>query len=182
VEVDSLGGTYLAAQRFIECLTALPNLHTLEIISRWYYNFRSFLDVLKKRKPQFQQVRALVLPDEVHWLLRCCPNVEDLTCHRGTPAEAFVESLVVGGLNRITRFSVLSPSWSGISLSRDHWSSRIYFISFSPPTSELIRILTVVAMACPGIRELSIVHVSLTSVTLCRGANVNIGTFHAIPS
>jgi len=124
--------TYVAACRLIECLAALPNLHTLEIAAvRRNQPLDYIVDALEERKPQFQQIRTLVLPDKVHWLLRCCPNVEDLACYGVTPDEAFVESLVVGELNRITKLSMLSRS---ISLGEDPWSGRVYPISHSPPT------------------------------------------------
>ena len=121
----------MVACRFIKCLAALPNLHTLEIALMWRDQFVAdhFVDALKKRKPQFQQLRTLVLPDKAHWLLRCCPNVEDLTCYGVTPDEAFVESLVVGKLNHITKLSILSRS---VLLGEDPWSSGFLFFSPTP--------------------------------------------------
>ena len=117
--VDFVGGTYKVAKLFVECITTLPNLHTLEIVSMSGGRIvQSLATALEKRKQEIQQVRTLVLPPAAHWLLRYCPNVEDLTCCDAKPDERFVESLVVGGLNRITRFSVLYPE------GRDIWSSR----------------------------------------------------------
>jgi len=124
--------TYVAACHLIECLTALPNLHTLEIaVMQRDQSVDHIADALEERKPQFQQIRTLVLPDNAHLLMRCCPNVEDLTCSGATPYEPFVESLVVGELNRITKLSILSGRflWS-----YDLWSSRAHFIYHSPST------------------------------------------------
>jgi len=130
--VDSVSGVYKEAELFIDCLSALPNLHTLEITTNSQYLIIKYcVDTLKKRVPQFQQVRTLVLPDAVHRLLRCCPNVEDLTCCT-PPGMDFVKSLMAGGLNRITRFSVLRPSGSLVYMSLDIWSSRIHSVSCSP--------------------------------------------------
>jgi len=132
VDVESTDKTYVAACRFIECLTALPNLHTLEIAAmRQDHPIGYIVDALREREPHFQQVRTLVLPDKAHWLLRCCPNVEDLACYGATPDEAFVESLVVGELNCITKLSILSRS---ISLGEGPWSGGVYFIPHSLPT------------------------------------------------
>ena len=126
VEMGSMDKTYIAACRFIECLTALPNLHTLETTAMpWNHPVDHILDALEERKPRFQQVRTLVLPNEAHWLMQCCPNIEDLTCYGSTPYEAFVKSLVVGQLNRITKLSILFRG----SVGEDPWPSRVYFIS-----------------------------------------------------
>lgn len=130
--VESVSGTYLEAELFVECLTALPNLHTLEIaFAPRNQVVKHFVDALKKRESQFQQIRTLVLPDAVHWLLRCCPNVEDLTCCDTAPGIDFVESLAAGGSNHITRLTVLCPGGSVTWRSLDIWPSRVHSISRS---------------------------------------------------
>ena len=131
--VDSMSGTHLAAERFVECLTALPNLHTLEFapVSQ-HHVVKYFVDALKTRNCQFQQVRELVLPDAVHWLLRCCPNVVDLTCCGEAPGLDFVESLEAGGLNHITKLSILRPGGGVLWWDLDIWPSRISFVSRLP--------------------------------------------------
>jgi len=95
---------------FVECLTALPNLHTLEITSMRDHNVQVFVTALEDRKLRLrlEQVRTLVLPAEAHRLLRYCPNVEDLACCATAPDEAFVQSIVTDGLNHITKLSILS--------------------------------------------------------------------------
>lgn len=131
--VESVSGTYQAAESFVECLSALPNLHTLDIaFAPQNQVVKHFADALKKRESQFQQVRALILPDAVHWLLRCCPNVEDLTCCGTPPGIDFVESLAAGGSNCITKLTVLCQGGSSIWWNLDIWPSRIRFISLSP--------------------------------------------------
>jgi len=106
---------------FVNCLTTLANLHTLEIVSMGEDGrcVQPFVTALKKTKPQPRQVRTLVLPLTAHLLLRYCPNVEDLTCCAMKPSEAFVESLVAGRLSRVTKFSILYPG------DKDIWPSRI---------------------------------------------------------
>jgi len=131
--VDFVDGTDRVMKLFVECLTVLPSLHTLEIISmRKHGCAQSFATALEGAKLQLQlrQVRTLVLPPIAHWLLRYCPSVEDLTCCAAKPHEAFVGSLVLGRLNRLAKFAVLCPG------DTDIWPK--------------------MAEACPGIRELSI--------------------------
>ena len=125
--VDFVGGSYRVAKIFVECLTTLPNLHTLEIVSMSEGRVvQSLATALEKRKRKIHQVRTLVLPPAAHWLLRYCPNVKDLTCCAAKPDERFVESLVVGGLKHITKFSVLYPE------EKDIWPSGAYFVLRSP--------------------------------------------------
>jgi len=124
---------------FVECLAALPNLHTLEITSMSGRYVQAFVTALENRKLRIrlQQIRTLILPAEVHRLLRYCPNVEDLTCCATMPDEAFVESLAVGGLDHIRKLSVFPSGKRGTRSSGDIWSSRVHFVSFSLPTDEI---------------------------------------------
>jgi len=115
---------------FVECLTALPNLHTLEITSMWGRNVHVFTTALESRKLRLQQVRTLILPVEAHQLLRYCPNIEDLTCCASVPDEAFVESLSVGGSDHITKLSVFPSGKRVTRSSGDVWSSRVYSVSW----------------------------------------------------
>lgn len=120
--VDFVDGTDGVMKLFAECLTVLPNLHTLEIVSmRKDESVQSFAIALERAKLQLQlrQVRTLVLPPSAHWLLRYCPNVEDLTCCATKPDEAFVGSLVAGRLHHLTKFAVLCPGDTDIWPSRD---------------------------------------------------------------
>ena len=127
--VDFVGGTYKVAKLFVECLTTLPNLHTLEIVSMSEGRIvQSLATALEKRKRKLRQVRTLVLPPAAHWLLRYCPNVDDLTCCAAKPDERFVESLVVGGLKHMTRFSVFYPE------EKDIWPSRVHSVLRSSAT------------------------------------------------
>ena len=113
---------------FVKCLAALPNLHTLEIGCMLKVpDFGPFETTLGGRA---LLVRTLILPPTAHLLLRYCPHVEDLTCRNAAPNEAFVESLVAGGLNCITKLSVWCPEGS------ENWDiclSTIHFIPRSPP-------------------------------------------------
>ena len=110
---------------FVECLAALPNLHTLEIGSmpRGIAPERFIITLGRRKLP----VRTLILPPTAHPLLRYCPNVEDLTCSDTAPDTAFVESLKAGGSNHITKLSVSCPGGDDNSSNEDVCSSRVYF-------------------------------------------------------
>jgi len=130
VDFEGLAGR--VAEHFVECLTTLPNLHTLEIASmRGGGVARVFATALGERKTklQLQQVRTLVLPPSAHPLLRYCPNVEDLTCCTMKPNRSFVESLAAGGLDRIAKFSVLCSVGRDTRLMEDIWSGMDFFVS-----------------------------------------------------
>ena len=123
--VDFVDKTEKTTKLFVECLAALSNLHTLEIISmEGEGKVQSFVTALEELQLQLQlqKVRTLVLPPKAHRLLEYCPNVEDLTCCAAEPDEAFAESLVEGGLNRVTKFSLVYPG------DIDIWPSRVHFI------------------------------------------------------
>ena len=126
--MDYMDETARMTELFVKCLAALPNLHTIEIVSmRGGGDIRSFPTALEQTRLQLQlqKVRTLALPPNAHWLLRYCPNVEGLTCCAAEPDEAFVESLVVGGLNRVAKFSLVCPGYRNI------WPSRVYLVSCS---------------------------------------------------
>lgn len=125
--VDLIQGTPRLTKLFAKCLTALPNLHSLEIVSAWDHKLAEVLvTALGKEKPQLQRVRTLVLPPQAYGLLRYCPNVEDLTCCR-SPDEHFIETLVESRSNHLTKFSAVYVRELG-----DTWSSAAYFVSRSP--------------------------------------------------
>jgi hypothetical protein len=107
-------GTDAIFEIFVRCLTVLPNLHTLEVISTGtHYSepLRNALDGV-----QLPQIKTLILPSMVHCLLRHCPNVDDLTCTPFRPNEDFIQSLIVGQ-QKLRRFAVLFPgnaiAWAG---------------------------------------------------------------------
>jgi len=87
----------------------------------------SFTAALGERK---LPVQTLALPPTAHFLLRYYPNIEDLTYGRAAPTEAFAESLVVGGLNLVTKLSVMCRGrWSETWPSVDICSSKVYLVS-----------------------------------------------------
>ena len=116
---------------FVKCLTALPNLHTLEIVLMWKLEpVEAFRTAVMKGGPRFQlqRLRRLIIPSTAHLLLRFCPNVEDFTC--GSISNPLVGSLVAGGLKQLTKLSVVNVYKGG----RDAWLSRDHFVSRSAPT------------------------------------------------
>ena len=130
--VDFVIGLDRLRAPFVECLAALPNLHTLEIGSMPSgIAPERFIITLGRRK---LPVRTLTLPPGAHPLLRYCPNVEDLTCSDTAPDTAFVESLEAGGLDHITKLSVSCPGGDDNSSNEDVCSSRVYLVSRRPST------------------------------------------------
>lgn len=66
---------------FADCLTHLPNLHTLRIC-----HVRKHLTTMLKDEfegKHYPQVRTIILPTCAHNILRACPNVVDVTCNEG---------------------------------------------------------------------------------------------------
>ena len=111
-------GTEGIFNTFISCLAALPNLHTLEVISMGTHYSDPLREALIGVK--IPQIRTLILPSMAHYLLRHCPNVDDLTCTPFRPNEEFIQSLIAGK-QKLRRFAVLFPgnaiAWTGEELS-----------------------------------------------------------------
>lgn len=99
-------GTEGIFNTFINCLATLPNLHTLEVISMGTHYSDPLREALIGVK--LPQIRTLILPSMAHYLLRHCPNVDDLTCTPFRPNEEFIQSLIAGK-QKLRRFAVLFP-------------------------------------------------------------------------
>ena len=63
---------------FVECLGSLPNLHTLEIPRADVRLIRPLERALERI--ELPQIKTLIIPPAIHFLLRCCHGVEDLVC------------------------------------------------------------------------------------------------------
>jgi hypothetical protein len=61
---------------FVECLGSLPNLHTLEIPRADVRLTRPLEKALERI--ELPQIKTLIIPPAIHFLLRCCHGVEDL--------------------------------------------------------------------------------------------------------
>lgn len=107
-------GTDEIVDIFVRCLAALPNLHTLEVISMGMDYSDPLCDALTGIR--LPQIKTLILPSMAHCLLRHCPNIDDLTCTPFRPNEDFIQSLIAGR-QKLRRFAVLFPGnaipWSG---------------------------------------------------------------------
>jgi len=98
---------------FVRCLPVLQNLHTLEITCM-RADSRLLGAGLKSTLPQ---IRTVILPSTAHYILRHCPNIEDLTCSPGGPNREFFESLAIGK-PKLRRFATLFPG------DIDGWTSK----------------------------------------------------------
>jgi len=93
---------------FVKFLESLPNLRTLEIGSVDYYPDPPLLEnALKGIK--LPRVKTLVLPPAAHYLLKCCPNVEDVDWvigDRTVTSHEFLESLASFRDSKIKRLAI----------------------------------------------------------------------------
>ena len=160
--VDFADNSPKAPGRFVKCLTTLPNLHTLEIVSmQGDEKVQSFVIVLERTGTQLQlrEVRTLVLPPTAH----CCDIAQTLRTLRAvlrnpTRLSSSLSQRVDPTASRSFRFCIRDIGIFG--------RVGFYFTHVRHLWSELTRILTEMTAACPGIRELCVIHVSLNLVTL----------------
>jgi len=105
----------MTVKDFARCLPALPNLHTIEITSMDSAYSRFLRAGLKSTT--LPQIRTIILPSTAHYILRYCPNIEDLTCSPDGPGREFFESLAMGK-SKLRRFAALRPG------EVDSWTSK----------------------------------------------------------
>lgn len=70
--------TWTVLPPFSECLTLLPNLHTLQIV----HAHSQMTTAIKNAFAgcNIPTVRTIILPSHAHNILRCCPNVQSVIC------------------------------------------------------------------------------------------------------
>jgi hypothetical protein len=66
-----------------ECLSALPSLHTLEIVDS-SHAATGMVKAAFKHKPDFPNIKRVTIPLTAHPILSRLPNVEEIVCLRGT--------------------------------------------------------------------------------------------------
>jgi len=93
--------------KFVKCLEALPNLHTLEI-GRANGDITAPLEkALKYIK--LPQIRVLILPPTAHPLLRYCSNVEDVAyvvMNKAILCDEFLGSLASNQDSKVKRLTI----------------------------------------------------------------------------
>jgi hypothetical protein len=89
-------GTILPA--FAECLAALPNLHTIQVVHAHSQMTTPLKNAFKGKS--FPSVRTVIIPSCAHEILRCCPAVEDLTCNEGD-GSTLIGALVAAKCNNL---------------------------------------------------------------------------------
>jgi len=92
---------------FAQCLTILPNLHTIKIVHA-HSKMMSHLKSAFEGKT-FPTVRNVSLPSCAHAILRCCPAVEDVACTRGG-GSTLISALAAGKCNKLTKLSGITPN------------------------------------------------------------------------
>jgi hypothetical protein len=92
---------------FAQCLSILPNLHTIRIV-RAHSKMMSHLKSVFEGKT-FPTVRTLFLPSCAHAILRCCPAVENVTC-TGGDGGTLISALAATKCNKLTKVSGITPN------------------------------------------------------------------------
>ena len=100
---------------FVECLESLPNLYTLVIPRADMRITGSLKKALKRIK--LPQIKTLVIPHPIHFLLRHCHGVEDLVCvvrytNANTPSDRILSSLASNRDSKVKRLAIPLVSWA----------------------------------------------------------------------
>ncbi|KAG8728610.1 hypothetical protein FRC11_010619, partial [Ceratobasidium sp. 423] len=83
---------------FVKLLGALPNVHTLKIPRA----HPAITKVLKKafKDNVFPSIQKIILPTCAHEILRCCPEVREVTCNEGDGGR-LVSALAHNGFKKL---------------------------------------------------------------------------------
>lgn len=130
-------------QLFVDCLLALPNLHTLEIAPTSLPLVTLFCTAFKTR-PQYRSVRKLIAPSGVHPILQCLPNLEELVCTRGEKPHILLARVfqAYDSTNTITSFrsfELIGSCWTDLVGKGKSHQSRLAFRSLTIYSPELLR-------------------------------------------
>lgn len=103
-------------QLFVDCLLALPNLHTLEIAPTSLPLVTLFGNAFKHR-PQYGSVRRLIAPAGAHPILQCLPNLEELVCTRGEKPHLLLSKVFqaydcINTVATFKRFELIGANWT----------------------------------------------------------------------
>ena len=92
---------------FVDCLVQLPNLRTLEIFSA---NRPSLVMAALERKcARFPSIRELWVDGVSVPLVKCCPNVENITVSSSNPQDVGLLCLYGSGSRRLRRVVGILP-------------------------------------------------------------------------
>ncbi|KDQ60174.1 hypothetical protein JAAARDRAFT_125597 [Jaapia argillacea MUCL 33604] len=91
----------------VSCLESLPNLHTLQVV----HAHAQMTSALGKafENVSLPTIRTVILPSCAHNIIKCCPEVRDVTCNEDDGSK-LIGSLVKGGCNKVERIAGISPS------------------------------------------------------------------------
>lgn len=98
---------------FVECLQALPNLHTLEIDRVDNFAANPLEEALTGVK--LPQIKTLILPPTAHPLLQHCRYVEELVCmvrYQTASPDEFLKSLASKRDSRVARLAIPLVTWA----------------------------------------------------------------------
>ena len=122
-------------QLFVDCLLALPNLHTLEIAPTSLPLVTLFGTAFKTR-PQYRSVRKLIAPSGAHPILQCLPNLEELVCTRGEKPHILLSRVhqAYDSANTIAsfkRFELIGSCWTDMVGKGKLYQSQLAFQSLT---------------------------------------------------
>ncbi|KAF9239080.1 hypothetical protein BU15DRAFT_74771 [Melanogaster broomeanus] len=83
---------------FAECLTSLPNLTLIQVVHAHSQMTTALKNAFEGKR--FPSVRKLVLPSCAHEVLRCCPNVEEVTCNEGD-GSTIIGAIIKGNCKKV---------------------------------------------------------------------------------
>ena len=103
-------------QLFVDCLLALPNLHTLEIAPT-SLPLVTLFGIAFKHRPLYKSIRKLIAPAGAHPILQCLPNLEELVCTRGDKPHILLSKVFqaydyVNTLTTFKRFELIGSNWT----------------------------------------------------------------------
>jgi len=130
-------------QLFVDCLLALPNLHTLEIAPTSLPLVTLFGTAFKSR-PQYHSVRKLIAPSGAHPILQCLPNLEELVCTRGEKPHILLTRVfqaydIMNTLTPFKRFKLIGSDWTDMVGKGELHQSQYIFRSLTIDPQELLR-------------------------------------------
>jgi len=99
--------TAIILPAFAQCLSILPNLHTIKIVHAHSKMMSHLKSAFAWRI--FPAVRCVSLPTSAHAILRCCPAVEDVACIVGD-GSTLISAIATGKCNKLTKLSGVTPN------------------------------------------------------------------------
>jgi len=96
---------------FVDCLLALSNLRTLEIMPT-HLPLVTLFDKAFEHRPQWQSVRRFIAPSGAHPMVQCFPNLEEIACNGGQAPHILLEKAYADAGASLKRFDLVGRDWT----------------------------------------------------------------------